>query len=190
LIVNSVHYKELILGFDGIEDGESVIVKQYRLTSAVRMLKSSANLACLKSIFREASQRRVEDDRIGELGDICQERLREELEGIRHGPLANAVLVPDLNVGGSADESVALGTAQARRVLEPVCRRPGEVRRPDLAVSEFDEAPGIIGIFKCGKIIVDSSLADSCDLLDLLLRICKAGLDVQKIPSSIDLGES
>jgi hypothetical protein len=190
LIVNRIYYKELILGFDGIENRESVIVKQYRLTRPVRMLKSSANLACLKSIFREASQRRVEDDRIGKLCDICQERLREELECIRHGPLANAMLVADLDVCGRADESVALCTVQARRVLEAVCCRPGEVRRPDLAVCEFDEAPGIVGVSKRGKVVVDSSLADSCHLIDLLFRICKAGLHIQKISSSVDLGES
>mgnify|MGYP003624108077 CR=1 FL=1 len=172
-----------------LENRESVIVKEHRLPSAVRILKRSANLTCLESIFRKASQRLIKKNRIGELRNICQERLGEELEGIRHRPLANAMLVSDLNVASTADDTVSLGTAYARRVLEPVCCRSGEVRRPNFAVGEFDEAPGIIGVSKRGKITVDRSLANSCYSLDLLLRVCEARFDVQKVPSSIDLCE-
>jgi hypothetical protein len=151
------------------------------------MLESSADFTSLESIFRKAGQRLIEKDRIDKLRNVCQECLREELEGIRHGPLPNAMLIPDLNVAGAADDSVRFSTAYARRVLKPVCRRPGEVRRPDFAVRELDKTPGIIGVSKRSKIRVDSSLTDSYYPFNLLLRVCEVGFDVQKIPSRINL---
>ena len=63
------------------------------------------------------------------------------------------------------------------------------MRCPNLTSGKLNEAPGIIGISERGKISVYSSLADSCNSLDLLLRVCEVGLYVQKIPSSIDLKE-
>lgn len=63
------------------------------------------------------------------------------------------------------------------------------MRCPNLTIGKLNEAPGIISISERGKISVYSSLTDSCNSLDLLLRVCEVGLYVQKIPSSIDLKE-
>uniref|UniRef100_A0A0B7JL44 Uncharacterized protein n=1 Tax=Bionectria ochroleuca TaxID=29856 RepID=A0A0B7JL44_BIOOC len=76
-------------------------------------IPSGANLTCLEGILGKTRQRLVEENGVGELGNVSEEGLREELEGVGHSALANAVLIADLNVAHAADDGVCLRATDA-----------------------------------------------------------------------------
>lgn len=154
------------------------------------MLQRARDLARLKRIVRRARQREVLQHRSGKLGNVVDEGLVVQREGVGGGGGAHAVLVADLDaVEGrvAVDDGVALCAADARGGLEAVGDGAAEARVQDLAVGELDEAPGVVGVAEARELAVDGLLAEGYYAVDLLGGVGDVLFDVEEVSAGIDL---